>query len=226
MWPLDLLFGGKKRAEGFAAEAEQVLADREDIVKLRQSLYPTNRDDLKQNLKWYSGRIPILQNKHYHPVAKLSFSKRYDEMVVDYVNKLRQADAGDNAAIAEVKEIKSKAERLVNDELDYLKFKISKWENIGEKAQAYAADKDWTQEKEKAEKQLAEERELFEVVNPKNREDMTQWRSYYQQRIARLELPKKTLSPVVKMVWITSIKRNEREKKIQEYLGVLDKLIA
>jgi hypothetical protein len=169
-----------------------------------------------------------LQSKKYHPVAKLSFSERYDDMVVDYVNKLKQAEAGDKAAIAEVAEIKAKAPKLVNDEMDYLRFKAAKWEDIIQKAQEVPAsqDVDWAQKKAKLESELAQEREILAVVFPKNKEDMTQWKSYYQQRIARLELPKDVLSPVAKLVWITSITSEERNRKIQEYLNLLGRLIA
>jgi hypothetical protein len=55
---------------------------------------------------------------------------------------------------------------------------------------------------------------------------MTQWGSYYRQRLSRLELPKKVLPLVAKIPWVLSLKREERERKIQEYLGLLDRLIA
>jgi hypothetical protein len=219
-------FAGKRSEQDFAAEAEQVAAECEVIVKLRQSLYPQNKDDSKQMLKWYGGRIPVLENKHYHPVAKLSFSERYDEMVEDYVKKLGQAAAGDRAARAEVKEIRAKAVGLVAEELDYLKFKKAKWEDIGEKAREFVADKDWKHEKLKINAQLVEERALIAAAVPKNKEDMTQWGSYYRQRLSRLELPKKVLPLVAKIPWVLSLKREERERKIQEYLGLLDRLIA
>jgi len=225
MWPFASLFGGKKNVEGFAAEAEQVLADQADIIKIRQSLFPQNKEDSRQKLRWYRGRIPILENKRYHPVARLSFSDRYDLMVEDFIKKLKQAEAGDKAAIDEVEAIRSKAPNLIRDELDYLKFKEAKWENISKKAQELAEDKltDWPKLKEKAEKELAQEREKFEMASPKNKEDMSQWRSYYQQRVARLEL--NALSPVARLIWVTSMKKEEVERRIQTYLELLDRLI-
>lgn len=225
MWLLDKLLGKKKKAENFAVEAETVRVHSEQIIKWREPLRPKNKDDPKQHLKWYAERITILQNEYYHPVARLSFSDRYDATVEDFIRKLKQASAGDASAISEVEIIRVKTPKLIQDELDYLIGKKAKWERIVSEAQVSTVNEEvkWEDIKAKILNELVTEREHLNNADPKNKEDMTQWKSYYRTRVARLEL--RAISEVVRLVWVTSIKRENRERMINEYLAILDQLI-
>ncbi len=219
------LFSAKKKVEGFAVEAETVRVHSEQIIKWREPLRPKNKDDPKQMLKWYSDRIPILQNEYYHPVARLSFSDRYDITVQDFIRKLRQASAGDASAVSEVEFIRVKTPKLIQDELDHLISRKAKWERIVSEAQVSAVNEEvkWDDIKAKILNELVTERELLRTASPKNNEDMTQWRSYYRTRVARLEL--RAISEAARLVWVTSIEKKDRERLINDYLAVLDQLI-
>ncbi len=219
----EALFGKKKSSDDFSAEAERVLYERAEILKLRESLRPKNKEDPQQKIKWYGDRIPILENEFHHPVASLSFSDRYDDMVEDYVRKLKEAAAGNRKAAAEVEAIKSRASILIKEELDYLKTKKAKWEKIKEDLKV-STEANRSELKDKIDGEIAREQELQDIAFPKNKEDMTQWKSYYRQRISRLEL--QSVCAAARLVWVTSFSKNRIDVLIKSFIDLLNKMVA
>lgn len=219
----EALFGKKKSSDDFSAEAERVLYERAEVLKLRESLRPKNKEDPQQKIKWYGDRIPILENEFHHPVANLSFSDRYDDMVEDYIRKLKEAAAGNRKAASEVEAIKSRASILIKDEIDYLKSRKAKWERIKEGVKV-STDANRVELRNKINVELATEIELKDIVSPKNKEDMTQWKSYYRQRVSRLEL--QSVSFVARLVWVTSFSKSKIDTLIKSYIDFLEKTIA
>ncbi len=220
---LEALFGKRKSGDDFSAEAERVISEHAEILKLRESLRPKNREDPQQKVKWYGDRVLILENEFHHPVARLSFSDRYDELVEDYVSKLREAAAGNRQAAVEVEATRSKAPNLVKEEADYLKSKKAKWEKIKEDLK-FSSEASRSELKDRISGEIARERELAEIASPKNKEDMTQWKSYYQQRVSRLEL--KSVSAAARLVWVTSFSKSKIDVLIRNYVDLLNRAAA
>ncbi len=219
----EALFGKKKSSDDFSAEAERVLYERVEVLKLRESLRPKNKEDPNQRIKWYGDRIPVLENEFHHPVSRLSFSDRYDDMVEDYVRKLKEAAAGNRKSASEVEAIKSKASILIKEEIDYLRSGKAKWEKIKEDLKV-STEFNRSELKDKIAGEIARERELQDIAFPKNKEDMTQWKSYYRQRVSRLEL--KSVSAAARLVWVSSFSKSKIDVLIRNYVDYLNKTVA
>ena len=208
------LFGKK---EVYTAEADRARSDWGKIIKIRS--VAQNKNDPKQMQSWFRSMIMVLEDETYHPVARLGFSDRYDVTVGDFLRKLKQASGNDGVAIAEVESIKAKTPNLIKDELDYLRSEEARWSKIAEDVRESAEQK-FVYLKSNISKDLARERELYEAAFPKDKEDMMQWKSYYQQRISRLEL--QALSPAVRLIWVTSMPKDKIDGLISKYVDLLN----
>ncbi|MBW2969696.1 hypothetical protein KY309_01515 [Candidatus Woesearchaeota archaeon] len=208
--------------EDFAAEAEKVLADQQAIVAEREALFPKDVHDPHFMIPWYAKRIEILNNNDYHLVARLSFSRSYDSTVSDYIEKLKLAAFGDKDARLRVEEIKVKALNLISFELSRLRVNADYWRKKQKTIDRAGLGK-WLELKRKVNVEWNQEHNLLEVSTPKDTKDMSQWRAYYQTRVARLELD--SLIPVARLVWVTKINLVERDNLVKGYIDLLNQII-
>lgn len=206
----------------FAVEAEKVLKDQEAVISRREALFPKDKHDPADMIPWYAERMKILNDESYHLVARLSFSRAYDSTVSDYVEKLKLAAFGDKEAISRVEEIIVRALNLITFELSRLKVNLDFWRKKAKTIEKAGLSK-WLELKRRIKQEWKQESDLLEISIPKDTKDMSQWKSYYQKRVSRLELD--SLTPVARVVWVTNINPVEKEDFIKGYLDLLNQLI-
>jgi hypothetical protein len=78
----------------------------------------------------------------------------------------------------------------------------------------------WGQLRNSAAKDIELEQQRLETITPKDPTDTAQWKTYYQERVARLE--NESVNIAARLFWTN---RSEKAGMIKRYFDVLDMLI-
>jgi hypothetical protein len=78
----------------------------------------------------------------------------------------------------------------------------------------------WEQLRNTAAKDIELEQQRLETITPKDPSDTTLWKTYYQERVARLE--NEAVNIAARLFWTN---RSEKAGMIKRYFDVLDMLI-
>jgi len=78
----------------------------------------------------------------------------------------------------------------------------------------------WEQLRNTAAKDIELEQQRLDAITPKDPNDLTHWKAYYQERVARLE--NESVNIAARLFWTN---RSEKAGMIKRYFDVLDMLI-
>jgi hypothetical protein len=223
MWPFDGLFGpGKKSKEEYSSECAKVLADKEVIERQVQEVMPVDKNDPSQRIRFYAKRLEVLNDQSLNVVARLAATKMFFWTVDDYVKKLQLASQGNKDAVAEVNDIRAKTPNLVADEIKRLSKKMGDWQEkervMKEKAASEGAKLAGL--KKQFWDDVHAETQRREIVLPRDKNDMSQWMTYYRERVARLE--NSAVSLPARMLW-TNVEN--RDALMQEYIETVNRIL-
>jgi len=213
----------KEETVDFAAEAEKVLEDQARIDKLRNNARPDDRADPLKMAVWCTKRLKLLRNSEFHPVARLTATDGYGEMISDYAEKLNSAAQDNKAALKEVLDTKAKVDNLLQEETKRLEKEIDQWKIKAANREEYSfvAGGRWNDLKNAMEKDMKIAKQRVEMIVPRDKEDMYQWKSYYIQRVKILE------RDAINIAARTTFTAHKHKKQlIQQYKDMLDRLIA
>ncbi len=221
------IFGPRKEElAGFSVEAEQVAAERKQVKKEADALFPEDEDDLKQVIPWYETRIALLQDARFNPVARLAVTPNFDYMILDYVGKLRDASQGDLKAIREVKDIKFKVQNVIDEETARLQERLVSWKEKAQRMEEYAKGQGarWVAMKEQVKQDIETERERCNLIIPRDQKDENQKKVYFREAVARLG--NEAVPLPARLTWVTQLLPVEKDQMQNEFFAIINKLLA
>jgi len=174
---LQKLFGPKIDRQKCLSEFQRVHDDVEAVTSARNMVHDTPT----ANLQWYEKRLALLHNEKFHPVARLAAGDNFEGTISDYALKLKEAAKGDKNAYVSVVETRSKIKTVLDEESERLKNKIEHLEFLMQHTVK------WQEKKAQALDDRRISTERLEILIPKDRNDMTQWKTYYVGRVKILE---------------------------------------
>lgn len=207
---------GRQEKERFASEVERIKKDLDDVKGMVEAWHAVEESKVEKVLDWYDKAVEILQDRHLHPMARLAAAdEEYEELIEDYVRKLIRASEGEKAAVEDIDEIRSTAERVLRFEQNKMEEKKAVMEK-----QLRAGGQRWADRRETALEDLKRARERIEMVTPRDRKDMHQWGAYYRERARTLE--NDAIDVVARMRWANHPDKARMER---EYLDLLGRLV-
>ena len=168
-------------------------------------------------------QLAILHDESFVPIARLTVSEDFQDTISDYVDKLQSAAKGNKDAIKEVADIKSKIQNVIDDEITRLDIQFANMRPALEKLQEHVATEGakWHELKEEALVDIEVVKQKLNLIIPKDRQDMEQWKTYYAQRVSLLENPALHVAGRLK-----ATNRSDKNQMIDEYLSMLSQVIA
>jgi len=212
-----------KAKEDYLGEAARIMSDKAEIKRRCEGYVVHDASDTLHKAGWTKKQLDILHDESFIPIARLTISENFQDMIADYVDKLQSAEKGDRDAIKEVVDIKSKIQNVIDDEIIRLEIDLSTMGPEVERLQEHVATEGakWHELKEEALVDIEVVKQKLDLIIPKDREDMDQWKTYYTQRVSLLENPALHVAARLK-----ATNRSDKNQMIDEYLSLLSQVIA
>lgn len=152
-------------------------------------------------------RLELLSSA-YHPVSRLAVSDMFAQVTTDFIDKERLAAEGDRDAAREVDDVRMKINNVLEEERQQLESKKQppspKWQLL--------------QQEVESDVRIAVER--LEAIVPKNKNDISQWKTYYLERLK--VLTNAALTPVGRLMFVNA---SERDQLIAKFRSVVSQLV-
>lgn len=184
-----------KQKEEYALEAMKVA---EDAVKVMEEF---------QRSPTIKKRLELLSSA-YHPVSRLAASEMFAQVTTDFIDKARLAAEGDRDAAREVDDVRMKIDNVLEEERQQLESKKQ------------PPNPKWQELREEVESDIRIAVERLETIVPKNKNDISQWKTYYLERLKVLTNP--ALTPVGRLMFVNA---SERDQLIGKFRSVVSQLV-
>lgn len=168
----------------------------------------------QKSLEWRKTRLQFLKDETMHPIARLAATEDFDEMVLDYISKLREAAEGDARALKEVRATKKKTKALLAEEVKRAERKIEEIKDILRETVKWQSVRDRALE----DRRVSQQR--MEMLLPKDRANALEWKAYYKGRVKVLE--NDAIDVAARFLWVNHKKKTEL---VNEYFELLNQLV-
>jgi len=206
-----------KKKEDYSNEIAEVLSDKKVI---QSQLSEPDKDDPEKVAASVEKRIKLLTDESLHPIARLKAAVTdYDDLISDYVKKLK---SGNHEALYEIQDTRAKVGNVLHDELKMLKAELSFAEQALGKKEEFASGEGvkWAELQTTALEDLNIARARIEIIIPRDKKDMSEWKSYYRARISILE--NNAINIAARLLFTSHKTKNAI---IEQYLKLLNKLL-
>ncbi len=183
-----------RQKEEYALEAMKVA---EDSMKVMEEFQ--RQPTIKKRLE--------LLSSSYHPVARLVVSDMFAQVTTDFIDKERLAAEGDRDAAREVDDVRMKINNVLEEERQHLE------------SSRQPSNPKWQDLQQEVESDIRIALTRLEAIVPKNRNDVSQWKNYYLERLK--VLTNKALTPVGRLMFVSA----ERDQLIGKFRSVVSQLV-